>query len=1115
MPTIRPVLTILLFLVLHPFSLFAQKEGNIWYFGIYAGIDFNTSPPTVLSDGRINTREGVTSLCDANGRLLLYSDGTVIYDARHQVMPNGYNLRGNYSASQSVIAVPWPGHPGKYYLFTTAVSEGVNYSIIDMTLNNGYGDVEAANKNVAMMSTALSTEKLMVTKHCNNTDFWVITPARNSNDFYVFLLSAAGLSAPAIYSVGTPISNDIVAWETVGYIKVSPNGKLLTHVRGDSPNGPGSSFAEIFPFNNQTGAIGNPIAQLGNLAMGYGIEYSPDSKLLYLSTTASPSYLIQYDLTAADINASAITLSSSGTAFGALQLAPDGKIYLAMESSYNVGYPTLHAITNPNVRGPGAQLTSMGINLYPGQSLLGLPTVMNDYVYAPYTIKATDTCVGKATTFTLKSTENITGITWDFGDGATATGLTVTHQYAAPGAYTVRANYTGPCVTGATQLTFQVNGPITTRREIMICNGGAYTLPDGSTTAAAGTYTTTLKRNDGCNNDSTIITTITLNGSYHITIDAAICPGGSYQLPDNQVVNTSGDYTTKLTSLFGCDSIITTRLTVLPAYHITETRSICNNEIVTLPDGRMVRQPGVYTSLLKTRYTGCDSTVVTNVVAQTNNYFIDVKDTCINSNASFSLGGGAAATAIHWDFGDGQQSTGLTASHHYLQPGSYTVTAVATGICNTPVTFTRVVTLRETNTSPHIIHICNGNSYTLPDGTITGSAGTYRTTLQNTYGCDSVITTTIVVNQPYHITVDTSICRGSAIVLPDGRLVSASGNYTSTFTSLYACDSIITTRISYLPDYSLSKTVNICKGNSYTLPDGRTVSQSGVYTAYLKTVFYQCDSIIATTVNVIDAHASVEADICEKESYVLPDQRSVRTAGVYTSVLRSYQGCDSVITTTLRIHPAYSFHKEATFCETDYYTLEDGRRVNTPGNYVVKFRTVKGCDSIYSTTLRRVSPPKISLGSDSCLIAGRTLVLTPGPGFLTYVWQDGSTTPYMTVTREGMYAVRVTNSCGSDATQMRVIACSAELFVPSAFTPNGDGKNDVFRIINYHGQQLLRFSIYNRWGQEIFTTNNPLMGWDGCINGTMQDIGAYVYLIRYKNLQGQERVLKGTVTLVK
>ena len=83
-----------------------------------AGLDFNSGSPVALTNGQLNTTEGCTTISDKNGNLLFYTDGSVVYDKSHQVMPNGYGLLGHYSSTQSAIIVPKPNNPNLYYIFT-------------------------------------------------------------------------------------------------------------------------------------------------------------------------------------------------------------------------------------------------------------------------------------------------------------------------------------------------------------------------------------------------------------------------------------------------------------------------------------------------------------------------------------------------------------------------------------------------------------------------------------------------------------------------------------------------------------------------------------------------------------------------------------------------------------------------------------------------------------------------------------------------------------------------------------------------------------------------------------------------------------------------------------
>ena len=114
------------------------NTSNNWYFGDRAGLDFNTSPPTVLTDGQLDTQEGVATISDNNGALLFYTDGVTVWDQTHQIMPgaNGV-LNGHFSSTQSSIIIPNIGNNHLYYIFTTdelGGSDGLAYTTIDMSL---------------------------------------------------------------------------------------------------------------------------------------------------------------------------------------------------------------------------------------------------------------------------------------------------------------------------------------------------------------------------------------------------------------------------------------------------------------------------------------------------------------------------------------------------------------------------------------------------------------------------------------------------------------------------------------------------------------------------------------------------------------------------------------------------------------------------------------------------------------------------------------------------------------------------------------------------------------------------------------------------------------------
>ena len=197
------VLTLLTSRLLH-----AQKEGNIWYFGVNAGLDFNSGAPHALTNGVLSTLEGSSSIADVNGNLLFYTDGITVYNNNHLQMPNGSGLLGHWSSTQSALIVPQPESSNIYYIFTTYFQGGFGfyYSIVDMSLQGGLGDV--TTKNIALFNPV--TEKQTAVRHENGCDLWVITHEYRTLNFRAYLVNDAWIdTTPVISSVGSVHTPDL------------------------------------------------------------------------------------------------------------------------------------------------------------------------------------------------------------------------------------------------------------------------------------------------------------------------------------------------------------------------------------------------------------------------------------------------------------------------------------------------------------------------------------------------------------------------------------------------------------------------------------------------------------------------------------------------------------------------------------------------------------------------------------------------------------------------------------------------------------------------------------------------------------------------------------------
>jgi PKD repeat protein len=396
-----------------PTATLAQKEANKWLFGNNGGLDFNSGAPLPFPGGQTFTSEGSASVADANGNLLFYTDGITVWNRNHIQMPNGFGLLGGFSSSQSAIIVLLPGSTTQYYVFTVGQTfTDFNYSIVDMTLQAGNGDVTVKN---TLISTSVC-EKLCAVKKPNGLDFWIIVHDAFTSEFDAYTFTSAGLNlVPVVSFAGTANSGDI------GYMKSSPDGTKLATALWNSGN-----LFELFDFNKSTGIVSNaltlPFHAAGSGA--YGIEFSPNNRYLYCAWI-TPGDVRQYDVqagSAAAIVASEVFLGSTAVAFnGALQLGPDKKIYLAQ---YGAGY--LGVINNPDVGGVGCNFVDVG-PVISGISQLGLPNYPS-YYFNP-SVAFRDTCFGDTTFFNIGDTSIYTSVSWNFSDIASGIYNTSTQFY--------------------------------------------------------------------------------------------------------------------------------------------------------------------------------------------------------------------------------------------------------------------------------------------------------------------------------------------------------------------------------------------------------------------------------------------------------------------------------------------------------------------------------------------------------------------------------------------------------------------------------------------------------------------------------------------------------------
>jgi gliding motility-associated-like protein len=258
-----------------------------------------------------------------------------------------------------------------------------------------------------------------------------------------------------------------------------------------------------------------------------------------------------------------------------------------------------------------------------------------------------------------------------------------------------------------------------------------------------------------------------------------------------------------------------------------------------------------------------------------------------------------------------------------------------------------------------------------------------------------------------------------------------------------------------------------------------------------------------------------------------------KTSGLYWVEITSEQGCkktDSLMV-SYKPYPVVNLGTDQLLCKGKTLQLDAGNAgsnflwqdgskgqqftVVETGNYRVTVN-LNGCSASDDMVVTEALPPQFSLGPDLELCIGEQAELNPKISNVQFKWQDGSSSSSLIANKTGMYVLEATNGCGSSADTFNLKLVNCQLAIPNAFTPNGDGKNELLRVRNGGNLEFFEMEIYNRWGQPVYKSSNWQLGWDGRVNGFAADNGSYVYMIRYR-VRGEilEHVKRGTVVLLR
>ncbi|HIO72805.1 MAG TPA: hypothetical protein EYN38_06850, partial [Flavobacteriales bacterium] len=599
-----------------------------------------------------------------------------------------------------------------------------------------------------------------------------------------------------------------------------------------------------------------------------------------------------------------------------------------------------------------------------------------------------DTSICQGDSILLTASGSTTGYNWV--DSLTFTPVLATDSFymASPIITTTYAMYN---TTDTSYVTVTVLPIQSTNVSDTICQGDSIQLPGGSYASTAGVFNDTLSSVDGC--DSITITTLVLNPTYNTPETASICDGDSIILGGaSQTV--AGTYMDTLSSVDGCDSVISTTLSINPLAVIDSVVAVdvstcgATDGAITIYvtggtapisysiDGGSTfpNTTGMFTGLSAGSYNividdtlGCmvvgGSVTVTEPTSISIDLVVSTDVTgCFGDSTgtiSITASGGTAPLSYSIDGGVTFQSSGLFTG---LPAGIYSIEVQdASFVPCTAIGNGDTITEPALIVGTDAISICDNDSILL-GGSFQNTAGTYIDTLTASGGCDSVVTTSLTINVTYLVAATAAICDDDSILL-GGAFQNTSGVYVDSLLSTNGCDSLISTTLTVNAAFANAVSATICSSDSSFL-QGAWQTTAGTYVDSF-TVNGGCDSVVTTTLSV-DATSSnsVNRIICPGDSSFAQGAWQT-TSGTYFDSLLNTFGCDSVVTINLSVSSPILTTSSIQICSGDSSFLQ-GSWQTIAGTYVDSFIAVGGCDSLMSTTLSVGSVVTNSVSSSIC-----------------------------------------------------------------------------------------------------------------------------------------------------
>ncbi len=1157
------IISLIIILSLQSYS---QRQADRWYFGRKCGLDFSTGEPVVRYDGLIDKAFiGCGTICDSLSNLLFYHSHGPIYTSQHTIMENSENFDQWGNGTQNGLIVPWPESDSLYFVFKIDKYDipggpsGLFYNVVDISKNNGLGAV--IEKDILLQDASGVTDILTAVLHKNKRDIWIITRDLRRNEYVVFLITPDGINENAVLSEAPHVSEQSAR---DAYMKLSYNKKYLLITYKDYMY----DRVEISRFNSETGEV-EWLNNHENDWSPIGLEFSPDSKFVYISYVVDTDSILirQYDMQYIEdpLLFSNSAFNIGGNIGRALQLATDGKIYCLTRQDYlNISTNNIIGVIHkPWELGLDCEYQESAINMAPGVTSGAIPNILLDYLYR---FDFDGICEGELFQFTSFFNPVPSTIYWTFNDPLSGSNhsneLNPTHIFSNGGSYEVEVDVWYPSgrfehTSRVVEVEYGPNpdlGPDTAlciNADIVLnaeCGDHQYVWSTGQfgsgqiTVSDTGWYWVEVTSDGGCfGYDSIHISKYggAIVDSSNLILSPTTCGGNTGAIRGLEVVGTP-PYSYQWFDDLGNPISTTIDMYQLP---------VGNYTLLVIDGNACTTEFGPYSII------DVGDVLVESVTFSDEH--CDQMDGNIIITATSGLG-----DMLYYSIDNGSnyfQNLGVFTG---LSSGSYAVRVQDSTLCedayvNNPIILqnhgspeiTDVQSIPETvgmsngqinivaSSPSDTIYYSNdaGATIQINDGSfINLPAGFYTCVVSDLFGCD----TTIIVEVPEFISLnleaiagEDGVCPGTVAHVP---LLVSNFNDVKSFntTLLFDNEKLIcqgyTHANSQLED-SLDVLLFPAEGRVELQWSDQPVTLSS-NSKLIDIVFDGTNS--GTSLIEWDGTTGANAFYILSGTQI-PVNYHVGEVVIYKEVdfsLHDKQVCEGeTVILTPWIHSSNGdvtfqwTYPNGTTGNTESLVLSD-IRAGESGEYAIKITDTAGCYMATSTEITVYEIPSPQFAILDTIFTEDPMDLDAGYGFLHYWWNTGDTTQTIWVENEGWYMAEVESQqgCIGEDSSYVVFTTTPELinvYFPNAFTPNGDGLNDEFKVVTPSmNVEVFSLSIFNRWGAQIFHTSDISKGWDGTYRGTMCQAGSYVFKVSYNTSiysNTAPEVKMGTVMLVR